>query len=92
MKNEIEFSDFYCTKCGKKGLTLPRVRNRARTPGHLKNLYCPYCKEEHNAAEVKQRGKYTRDVFFIEWENGNFDEQGNRKKPYEQFLREVSHV
>lgn len=81
-------SDFYCTRCGHKGIPIIRKPGKAKEPGHLKKLYCLYCKTEENMVEVKQKGKYTLEDFLIEFENGNF-ENGQRKLPYRQFIAEV---
>ena len=82
-----KISDFYCTKCGKKGLPVVRKTGKEREPGHLKKLFCLYCQEEVNMVEIKPNGKYTVEDFNIEFKEGNFIE-GNRQKPYKQFLAE----
>ena len=43
---EITTSEFYCTKCGKKGIPIARKLGSQREAGHLKRLYCPFCREE----------------------------------------------
>lgn len=82
------FSDFYCTKCGHKGIPIIRKSGKAKEPGHLKKLFCLYCNEEENMVEIKQKGSYTLEDFLIEFQNGNF-ENGERKMPYKQFLAEM---
>ena len=82
------FSDFYCTNCGHKGIPILRPSGKGREPGHLKKLFCLYCNSEQNMAEVRQKGKYTLEDFLIEFQNGNF-ENGQRKMPYKQFLAEI---
>ena len=82
-----KISDFYCTKCGKKGLPVIRKIGKEKEPGHLKKLYCLYCNEEVNMVEIKPNGKYTLEDFEIEFKGGNFIE-GNRQKPYKQFISE----
>ena len=32
-------SEFYCTKCGKRGFDIPRKRGQEREAGHLKRLW-----------------------------------------------------
>ena len=66
----ISLSDFYCTRCG----------------CHLKKLFCLNCQDEVNMVEVRSIGKYNLDDFWIEYEYGNFDEEGNRKEPWKQFV------
>ena len=36
----ISLSDFYCTKCGTKGIPCFRTVGKEREPGHLKKLFC----------------------------------------------------
>lgn len=81
-----KISDFYCTKCGHKGI--PVIRTKEKEPGHLKKLFCLYCQEETNMVEIKQNGKYTLEDFLVEFNNGNF-EDGQRKVPYKQFISEI---
>lgn len=86
MTNYFTFDDFYCTNCGKKNISVARRLGQQREPGHLKNLYCPYCKQEHNAVEVKEHClNYTVEDFFLEFNNGNFNEDGTRKMPFKKF-------
>ena len=81
-------SDFYCTKCGHKGIPIIRNNGKAKEPGHLKKLYCLYCNSEQNMVEIKQKGSYTLEDFLIEFENGNFKD-GERILPYKQFISEI---
>ncbi len=69
---ETMISDFYCTKCGKKGIPIARKTNKQREPEHLKRLYCIYCKEEINHAEIKMFGDYRKEHFLEEFELGRF--------------------
>lgn len=81
-------SNFYCTCCGNKGIPIFRVSGQEREPGHLKKLYCLFCQQEVNMVEVKPTGKYSLENFLIEYENGNFDNTGNRKEPWKRFCAE----
>ena len=85
---EMEFSDFYCTKCGQKAMTLPRKKGKGKEAGHLKKLYCPHCADtQHNCVEIKEHSQYyTLGTFRLEFENGNFDEEGNRKETWKKFV------
>ena len=85
----ISISDFYCTCCSHKGIPIIRTIGKEREPGHLKKLFCFTCQEEKNMVEIKPRGKYTLDDFLIEFKHGNFDENGNRKENWEQFVKKV---
>lgn len=71
-------SEFYCVKCGNKGVPIWRKKGQNREAGHLKKIYCIHCKEETNHCECSGF-KYSHDDFIFEYENGNFDEDGNRK-------------
>ena len=82
-------SDFYCTQCGQKNFGVWRKRSSAREPGHLKKLYCLSCNKEVNCVEIKPNGKYRLEDFILEYEYGNFDEEGNRKTLYKTIKRLV---
>lgn len=85
----ISLSDFYCTRCGCKGIPVFRTAGQEREPGHLKKLFCLNCQDEVNMVEVRSIGKYNLDDFWIEYEYGNFDEEGNRKEPWKQFVSKI---
>jgi len=74
---EITSSDFYCTKCGNKGLPIVRTKGHQREPGHLKKLYCIYCQEEVNHVEIREIGGYDINDFKQEYSLGRFVD-GNR--------------
>lgn len=86
MKDNIQ-SRMFCTNCGKENISIWRTGN-AREAGHLKKLWCPWCQEEHNAVECKEFTKYDVSDFNFEYNNGNFDKNGNRKMTYSQ-LKEM---
>lgn len=71
-KSQTITSDFYCTKCGRKGIPIARKIGSQREPEHLKRLYCIYCKEAVNHAEVRPFGAYTKEDFFEEFKLGRF--------------------
>lgn len=79
--NNKEISDFYCTQCGKKGLPVVRSKGQSREPGHLKKMYCPYCKVQNNMAEVRPFGQYKYKDFLTEFTFGNFTPEGLRIDP-----------
>lgn len=70
-------SRFFCTKCGREGLEVTRKKGQQREPGHLKKLYCIYCQEEVNHAEIREIGGYSIDDFKQEYNLGRFV-NGNR--------------
>lgn len=75
-------NDFYCVKCGCQGIPIARRVGAEREAGHLKKLFCLFCKAEVNHVECKPFSKYTKEDFFIEFLNENFDKDGNRKMTY----------
>ena len=77
MKFLTTTSDFYCTKCGQKGIPIARKIGQQREGGHLKKIYCIHCKEEVNHAEVRPFGDYQYEDFKQEFELGRFV-NGNR--------------
>lgn len=75
-------NEFYCTSCGNKGIPIWRKRGAEREAGHLKRIFCLKCGKTVNHAECKPFSKYSYEDFLLEFENDNFDEEGNRKLPY----------
>lgn len=45
--------DFYCIKCGNKGISIMRKQGHQREKFHRKKLYCPFCKNTINHIECK---------------------------------------
>ena len=88
----IEEHDFYCVKCGNKGIPIMRRGGNFREAGHLKKLYCLFCKKEINHVECLPFSKYTYEDFKLEFENNNFDEEGNRKVKYSTFKSMIKGV
>jgi len=64
---------FFCTECGKQGISIIRQENQQRETGHLKKLYCLNCKKETNHAEIREVSNYTEEDFQKEFELGRFD-------------------
>ena len=87
-----ESSEFYCVFCGKKGIPVFRKAGQGREAGHLKKLYCLNCNRETNHAEVRPYGKYNLSDFYKEFTWGNFDDEGNRKRPWKQFCAGVNKI
>ena len=65
--------DFYCMKCGKKGIPLMRKKGHQYGKFHRKKLYCPFCKEEVNHIEVKTCEDKLK--FLDDFENGVFKDE-----------------
>lgn len=69
---KITPSRFFCTRCGKEGMGIFRKVGQQREAGHLKKLYCIYCKDIVNHVEIKENGNYTVEDFQKEFELGRF--------------------
>ena len=52
-RNIVDLHDFYCLKCGNKGIPLARRRSLQHEKFHRKKLYCIYCKTEVNHIECR---------------------------------------
>ena len=46
-------NDFYCMKCGNKGLDVLRKRGKQKEKFHRKKMYCLYCRIEVNHIECR---------------------------------------
>lgn len=49
----FESHDFWCVKCGRKGIPCQRKKGHQHSRGHLKKLFCIYCNEEVNHYECR---------------------------------------
>ena len=49
----VTLHDFYCIKCGNKGISIMRPVSHLHGSMHLKKLYCLTCKGEVNHVECK---------------------------------------
>ena len=76
-RRDFTISEFYCTECGHRGIDIPRRICHQREAGHLKKLYCIYCKKQTNHCEIKPVGGYTKQDFLEEFRLGRFSD-GNR--------------
>ena len=56
MRNAILDHEFYCCKCGTKGLPILRRVGKEKEKGHLKKLYCYKCKMKINHLELGEYG------------------------------------
>ena len=55
--NKYCISQFICPNCGNK-FSLPRAKSMRREKGHIKDLWCPYCKEVVKTMEVRPQDMY----------------------------------
>ncbi len=89
--NNLTVSNMYCTQCGKKNIPIPRKKGQEREPGHLKQMYCIYCKKKQNMVEIKEMGSgYTENDFKLEFDLHNFNEDGTRKLSLGEFKNHVN--
>lgn len=77
-RKNFSLSDFYCTECGKKGLSIPRKHGQARESGHIKDLLCIYCNKRTKHVEVSETGSYSYFDFLEDFESGVFEEDGEK--------------
>ena len=49
----FETHDFYCIRCGRKGIPCQRKKGQQHGKGHFKKLFCIYCGEEINHYECR---------------------------------------
>ena len=64
-------SQTICTICGKEGIPIYRYKGGTRKKGHLKKLYCIYCKKETNHIEVRNKKDYNGFDEFIDFDVQN---------------------
>ena len=62
--------DCYCIYCGNKGISVVRNNGRMRKKGHLKNLYCVYCRRVTRHYEVYDNED--KDKFIEKFNKGDF--------------------
>ena len=55
--NKFEISNFICPDCG-KSFPLPRAKSMRREKGHIKDLYCPFCKKTVKTFEIRPRDAF----------------------------------
>ncbi len=77
--------EFYCTRCGKKGIPLGKEIEKTEEEGRLQRLFCFSCNKETNHAEVVRGSRYDKKIFIDELKSGNFDKQGNRLIPLKEW-------
>lgn len=70
--NNYTISNFYCTRCGKKGIPISRPKSLQREFQHYKRLYCVYCQEEINHVEIREFDNYSYEDFKEDFEAGKF--------------------
>lgn len=64
---------FWCIKCGRSGIPLPRNKRNKKERFHRKKMYCPYCKIEINHVECKTQDDVLK--FKMMYADGAFAEE-----------------
>ena len=65
--------EFYCMKCGNRGIDLMRKHGHQHKKFHRKKLYCIHCKTEVNHIEC--RNELEVEEFKERFANGDFVEE-----------------
>jgi hypothetical protein len=71
--NNYETHDFYCLRCGQKGLPIQRKVGKQHGEFHRKRLWCPHCKLEINHMEI--RNQEEKEYFMEGFINGEYREE-----------------
>lgn len=53
MKRTVAERRFKCETCGYVATAFKKA-SRCTKKGHLKKLYCPFCKDEHNFVQISK--------------------------------------
>lgn len=48
----INISNLICPDC-KNTFPIPRINGNSRNKGHIKTIWCPFCKKERNMIEYR---------------------------------------
>lgn len=79
-KSKGIYTEFWCIRCGKKGIPIMRERNKLRGMGHRKKLYCVHCKAEVN--HVETRNPEEAQKFREDFEAGLYREEAEESITY----------
>lgn len=72
--------DFYCIKCGHKGIPLSRKQGHQHGRFHRKKLFCIYCQQEVNHIECKNDEDVAE--FKRNFENGVYKDEAEESVSY----------
>lgn len=56
-RNYVTMSNFVCTECEME-MRLPRLHGNQRKKRHIKDIYCPKCKEVRKFVEYRYKECY----------------------------------
>lgn len=68
-----EIHDFYCLRCGNKGIPVFRKDSRRHEKFHRKKLFCMYCQMEINHIEITSLEEKLK--FIEEFKNGVYKDE-----------------
>ena len=72
--------DFYCIKCGHKGIPLSRKQGHQHERFQRKKLFCIYCQQEVNHIECKNDEDVAE--FKRNFENGVYKDEAEESVSY----------
>ena len=72
--------DFYCIKCGHKGIPLSRKQGHQHERFHRKKLFCIYCQQEVNHIEFINDEDLAE--FKRNFENGVYKDEAEESVSY----------
>lgn len=72
--------DFYCIKCGNRGIPLVRNRGYNHKKFHRKKLYCIHCQQEINHIECKTSQEV--EEFQTNFKNGVYKDEAEESVSY----------
>lgn len=75
-----EANNFWCIRCGQKGIPIMRKSGKRRPPGHRKALYCVRCKMVIN--HIETRNEEEERQFREDFAAGKFAEEAERSAAY----------
>lgn len=76
----METHRFFCVKCGREGVPLPRSQAKQRGKMHRKKLYCIYCGQELNMVECYDERDVRR--FKKNFERGLYEKEAEESFVY----------
>lgn len=53
MRRNFSISTFICPECNTK-FPIPRKKSNQREKGHIKDIWCPFCKDTRKMLEYKE--------------------------------------
>lgn len=81
----FEDHDFYCMKCGQKGIPIARNLGHKHASMHKKKLYCIHCKEEVNHIECSNPLEVKE--FQKKFRRGEYKDEANASLSYVRSVR-----